>query len=265
MLANYHTHSTFSDGKNTPEEIVLLAIEQGFDCIGFSDHGNTPFDLRYCMTDLDGYIAEINRLKEKYAGKIDILLGIEEDIFTPVDREKFDYVISSSHYLFKDEEYLPFDSTYEYFSTALSHFDSPLAMAKQYFNTLCKYIENTKPKIIGHFDLITKYEEKEKSVFFNDEAYWELAENAIKKALQVDCIFEVNTGLITRGFRSSPCPHDRLLKIIFEKGGKVMLSSDSHQKETLTAYFDKAKEILKQVGFTKAYALTSSGLKSYDL
>jgi len=41
MLSNYHTHSTFCDGKNTPEEIVLAAIDKGFDVIGLSGHGHT--------------------------------------------------------------------------------------------------------------------------------------------------------------------------------------------------------------------------------
>ena len=63
MLANYHTHTSFCDGKNTPEEIVLYAIEKGFTSIGFSGHGYTPFDLRYCMKDTEGYIKEISRLK----------------------------------------------------------------------------------------------------------------------------------------------------------------------------------------------------------
>ena len=61
MLANFHTHSTFCDGKNTPEEIVLAALEKGFVSIGFSSHGYTPYDLRYCMKDTDGYIADIKR------------------------------------------------------------------------------------------------------------------------------------------------------------------------------------------------------------
>lgn len=53
MLANFHTHSTFCDGKNTPEEIVLAALEKGFVSIGFSSHGYTPYDLRYCMKDTE--------------------------------------------------------------------------------------------------------------------------------------------------------------------------------------------------------------------
>ena len=31
-----HMHTTFCDGKNTPEEIVLYAIDKGFSAIGFS-------------------------------------------------------------------------------------------------------------------------------------------------------------------------------------------------------------------------------------
>ena len=89
-LSNLHTHSTFCDGRNTPEEIVLAAIDKGFSSIGFSGHGYTPYDLRYCMKDTEGYIAEINRLKTKYQGRIKILLGIEEDAFAPAYRKNFD-------------------------------------------------------------------------------------------------------------------------------------------------------------------------------
>ena len=72
MLANYHTHSTFCDGKSTPEEMVLAAMERGFSALGFSGHGYTPFDLHSCMSDTRGYISEIKRLKEKYKNKIQI-------------------------------------------------------------------------------------------------------------------------------------------------------------------------------------------------
>ena len=99
MIANFHTHTTFSDGKNTPEEMVLFAIEQGFCSIGFSDHAFTSHDQRYCMKDLQGYITEINRLKKKYQDKIQIYLGVEEDGSERLDRAPFDYLIGSLHYL----------------------------------------------------------------------------------------------------------------------------------------------------------------------
>ena len=79
MLSNLHTHTTYCDGKSTAEETVRFAIDAGFKSLGFSGHGYTPSDLRYCMKDVDGYIAEITALKEKYRDKIEIYLGTEED------------------------------------------------------------------------------------------------------------------------------------------------------------------------------------------
>ena len=62
-LTNYHTHSTFCDGKNTPEEIVNRAIALGFDEIGFSSHSEN-------CTNPDAYRQAINELKEKYTSQL---------------------------------------------------------------------------------------------------------------------------------------------------------------------------------------------------
>ena len=78
-----HIHSTFSDGKNTIEEIVLKAIENGFDVIGISDHSYTVFDESYCIKkdSISNYLEEINILKDKYRDKICIYAGIEQDFY----------------------------------------------------------------------------------------------------------------------------------------------------------------------------------------
>ena len=49
-LQNLHTHTTFCDGKNTCRELIERAIELGFNSIGFSGHGYTPFDIKYSMS-----------------------------------------------------------------------------------------------------------------------------------------------------------------------------------------------------------------------
>ena len=56
-LQNLHQHSTFCDGKDTPEEVVLSAIEQGFDSIGFSSHSYMPWNTGYSwkMEDTTAY------------------------------------------------------------------------------------------------------------------------------------------------------------------------------------------------------------------
>jgi len=35
---NLHIHTTYADGKDTPEQMILTAIERDFDSIGFSEH-----------------------------------------------------------------------------------------------------------------------------------------------------------------------------------------------------------------------------------
>jgi len=102
--SNYHTHTTFCDGKNTPEEMVLRAIELGCPELGFSGHSYLPFGTDYCMTPekTRQYQDEIRRLQEKYAGQIKILLGIEQDYFSETSTEGYDYVIGSVHSVRKD-------------------------------------------------------------------------------------------------------------------------------------------------------------------
>ena len=77
MYCNLHTHTTFSDGKNSVEETVKAAIEKGLVSIGISDHGYTYFDTSYCIQkdDVAKYIDEVNRVKSAYADSIEVYLG----------------------------------------------------------------------------------------------------------------------------------------------------------------------------------------------
>lgn len=256
MLTNLHTHTTLCDGNNTPEEVVLAAIDAGFTAIGFSGHGYTPYDLSYCIRDTDAYIATIKALRQKYAGQIEIYLGIEEDAFAPVDRSQFDYIIGSAHYFLCDGTYYPIDSDYDCFSTCLQVFDfDVLRLAETYYDTFCRYIQSRKPDIVGHFDLITKFDEVEQSRFLHNNAYFDIADRYMRQALQNDVIFEVNTGAISRGYRTAPYPHERLLHTILKQGGKITLSSDSHAADTLACHFTETKELLREVGFDGVYVL----------
>ena len=265
-LSNFHTHSTFCDGKNTPEEIVKAAIAKDFSAIGFSGHGYTSFDLRYCMKDTEGYVAEISRLKEEYDGIIPIFLGTEEDAFAPVDRGRYDYIIGSSHYYHLNGKYLPIDSSFDYFSRCLEAFENDLPrMAETYYSNFCSYINKRKPDIIGHFDLITKFDELGAPYFTGTPEYRKIAEKYALEALKSDCIFEVNTGAISRGFRTTPYPGEDMLYVLKKHDAKLILSSDSHAADTLDFEFEEMKRYLYDFGFRKAFTLTVDGFTSYRL
>ena len=40
---NFHTHTTYCDGKETAEQMVQAAIAKGFTRLGFSGHGFNDF------------------------------------------------------------------------------------------------------------------------------------------------------------------------------------------------------------------------------
>lgn len=264
---NYHTHTIYCDGINTPEEMIAKAIELGFNIIGFSGHGHTDRDLTYCMTpeNTEKYYNEITRLKEKYNGKITVLCGIEQDIISNDDVSRFDYVIGSCHYMEKDGICYPIDSDIHCFNRINEEIynGNILEFAKDYYQRAATVCEKTKCDIIGHFDLVSKFFEvldiKE------TEEYLSYARNAIDELIKYNVPFEVNTGAISRGYRTSPYPSEDLLRYIKEKDGKIVFSSDCHDKNYLNCYFEEAAELAKRVGFIKRSVLTDKGIEEIEL
>ncbi len=266
MFTNYHTHTIFCDGINTPEEMVLSAIDKGFDALGFSGHGFTGFDNTYCMKDISGYISAVNELKEKYKGKIQLYLGIEEEMSHLVNRADYDYIIGSSHYFEIDGKLYPIDGSREHFEKGVELYGGDmLKMADDYYARFTDYILKRKPDIIGHFDLITKYDEMDNTRFLDNAKYKEIAEKYLKNALASECIFEVNTGAISRGYRKNPYPQENLLHIIKKNDGKITISSDCHNAEFLDCHFDETKAMLKEIGFTHTYIFYDNEWKKVEI
>ena len=49
IMCDMHVHTTFCDGKNSPEEMVLSAINKGLKAVGVVTHSHTAFDQSYCI------------------------------------------------------------------------------------------------------------------------------------------------------------------------------------------------------------------------
>lgn len=102
-MIDIHNHTIYSDGEHTPEEIIVNAINNGIDTIGLSDHHKAFFMEKPQYKGFNSYVEEINNLKEKYKGKINILSGIEINLNFKYeiderripygDLEKLDYVL----------------------------------------------------------------------------------------------------------------------------------------------------------------------------
>lgn len=99
-----HAHSTYSDGENSLEEMVLACIDRGYKYFGISDHSKTAFYAGGLKEhDIYKQHGEIDILRKKYPDFC-IFKGIESDIledgsldYSNDILEKFDFVIASIH------------------------------------------------------------------------------------------------------------------------------------------------------------------------
>ena len=119
ILANYHTHTPLCHhATGSEEEYIQTAIKCGYDVLGFSDH--TPWAyadpnfvsrIRMLPSELDGYAASLNALREKYADKLRIHIGLEAEYFPAYfdwlleekERLGIEYLIFGCHYDTTDE------------------------------------------------------------------------------------------------------------------------------------------------------------------
>lgn len=265
ISCNLHTHTTFSDGKNTAEEMVLAAIDAGLQTIGFSEHSATPRQSVFGMTaeSQQLYRKEILRLKDAYGDRIHILLGIEQDSFAGTPADPYDYVIGSVHYVRCGEDYIPVDDSAEKLRIgAREHFGGNLyALAAAYFAAVAGIVEQTSCDIVGHFDLITKFNEDGAMFDEADYRYRRPALDALDALLAKDVRFEINTGAISRGYRRTPYPSAWVLRRIAEKKGRIVLNSDVHSKEHLLCFFPEAVQYARSCGVGGIDVLTREGWK----
>ena len=245
MIRDFHVHTVFCDGKNTPEETVKAAIENGIHQLGILAHSYVPFDdCCIPLSRVDEFKTEISRLKEKYREQIDIFCGIEADIYSPQDLSSFDYTIGSVHYLKHGDEYIAIDASPKTLREMIDRFyDGDFyACAEDYFATVAKWAQKS-PTIIGHFDLIKKFR---RDIPFDSQnprykTAWRAAANAL---MPLGVPFEVNTGGIARGYLDEPYPSAEIIEYIKSNGGKLMLSSDAHRAENIGYAFDDFQKLI---------------------
>ena len=124
-----------------------------------------------------------------------------------------------------------------------------------FFSEYDKVAEKPEAVIVGHFDLLTKFDETHHFFDENSPRYWAAAEWAMKKLVNAGKIFEVNTGAISRGYRTSPYPSMQWLKLLRSLGGRVTISADAHHTSGVTCAFETAEKLVKEAGFEEIWVL----------
>lgn len=269
-LSSVHVHSKLCDGKNTLDEMAVTAWRAGLKTLGFSGHSHTPCDIEYCMTQSRTalYKAQVAKLKERYAGKLDILCGLEWDLYSDDDPTAYDYFIGSAHYVRgpKTGRYYEIDFREADLAACIQDdFDGDgLAVVEAYFDNVRQVAEH-KPTILGHFDLIKKINKGNKFFDENSPRYAAAARTALEAAAANGCVLEVNTSSVYRGYREDFFPGEDILRAWKEMGGEVVITADAHEAKALTFGFDEAAAMLKKLGYDHVQVLGKDGFTPCEL
>jgi histidinol-phosphatase (PHP family) len=270
---NYHTHSNFSDGGKPAEKYVQEAIRQGMSDLGFSDHAPMPFKNTFSIQsgNYEYYCSEINRLKNVYADKLNIFLGLEidfipgmmEDFAGLIQQGNLDYSIGSVHLVGNGNEKNlwftdgPKIESYDYGLQTFFGGDIRKAV-KAFYNQTNQMIVSQLFDVIGHFDKVKMHNQNR---YFTEDEKWYagLVFETLELIKQRGIIVEVNTRGIYKKRSDSFFPSDFILRRMKELEIPLIISSDAHHPEELQFLFDKAVKAVQEAGYNRIMRFTNEG------
>jgi len=256
MLLDYHIHTYLCrHALGAPADYVKTAIERGLGEIGFSDHCPWPagFDMkcRMATSDFPQYKKIIPDLREefpslpiKYGLEVDWVPGRMNEVWDSLDKEEFDYLIGSIHYVGD----FPFDNP-EIFKEWSKKETADMVWQK-YFETMKEIILSGKLDILGHFDLPKKF-----GIY--PKCYNKLIKNEIPELLKLAGTRNLAIEINTSGLRKPVgeiYPSPEILRMARESGLLLTLGSDSHYPDEPGKDFDKALELAKFAGYKEVFS-----------
>ena len=233
-LTNYHSHCSFCDGKAPMEDFVKSAIAAGFTSYGISSHAPLPFETCWTLSQerVPDYLQEIGRLKQRYAGEIEIYAGLEID------------------YLYTDEEeIIDTDTDPENFRYLLEkHFRGNLQeMVTRYFVAAMRMVEAGGFDFVGHADKISYNAGICQPDLFRQGWFTDMLKEYFTLIAERGIMMEINT----KAFLRKGCffPDIRHFAFIRALGIPVLVNSDAHRPDLINAGRAEALQALKEAGF----------------
>ena len=247
---DYHMHTPLcGHATGEPSEYAEQALKVGLEEIGFSDHAPlvTREDARYTMSylDLPGYLRSIEELKQEYAGRLSVKIGLEAD-FVPGFESKtkailaaypYDFVIGSIHFI----DAWPFDDPDEQVKWRDKDIDR---VYHDYYELLRLSAKSGLYDIMGHVDLVKKFGHRPL------QDMTEEIEKTAKVFKETGMVVEINTSGLRKPVKEI-YPAESVLRVYQRLGVPIIFSSDSHDPKDVGRDYDKARDLAKAVGYTE--------------
>ena len=233
-LCDLHAHTFFCDGKDSPRDMVLAGVSKGLKTIGLVCHTLLPGQEDWCIKNEDygSFVREVNKLKAEFAGRINVLCGVEYDIFSKnVPVSQFDYIIGAAHMVDVDGSLFSVDwkpeATNELCEKSFG--GDWMALCRRYYEILSDVVSVTDCDIIAHFDLISKFNERHSFFDEDDPQYASAWKSCADNLLKTGRLFEINSGAVYRKCRTQQYPSNVIMQYLKDNGAKFVYSSDAHE------------------------------------
>jgi len=252
MMFDLHTHhERCGHAAGTIENYIEAALEKGLSAIGISDH--SPYfgekhdhpnpGIAMAASEFTNYVAEVLRLKEKYAGRIEVLLGVESDFFPEhaeayrrvYEKYPFDYIIGSVHQV---EGVSIFNRNRWKKLTAAQKQKTK----ERYYELIGWSAKSGMFDILGHIDAMKGYYPA-----FSD-IKTEMVDATLKLIGEYDIAIEINTSGKTKDV-GGWYPADDMLERAKFFGVMPTFGSDAHVPERVADDWEQVRAKLKDIGF----------------
>lgn len=259
-LTNYHSHSLYCDGRAVMEDFVRFALSEGFTSYGFSSHAPLPFATAWTMNwdCMDDYLAEFHRLKDKYARRIELYVGLEIDYLDEESNPSIarftelplDYRIGSVHLLHNDKgEVIDIDVSADHFKKIVDEqFDGDLErVIHLYYAQLMRMLELGGFDIVGHADKMHYNASCYRSGLLDEFWYDTLVKRYFTEIARYGYQVEINTKAYHD--LGTFYPNERYFSYLLDLGIRVQVNSDSHYPERINNGRPEALQALKKAGY----------------
>ena len=278
LRTNYHTHSTYCDGKEPLSRFVETACSLGYDQLGFSSHSPVPFENDFGIHEenIPLYTSEIDNLQQQHPD-IQLFKGLECD-FIPGMTQPFsyyqkkyhlDYVIGGIHLVRAPNSnsiwFIDGPKREIYDQGLIRLFDGNIRKAvTQFWEQTFEMIETQHFDIIAHFDKIKMHNQDR---YFTEDEPWyiQLVDHCIELIHRQHLIVEINTRGIYKGRCPDYYPSDYALRQISERDIPMVVSTDAHLSEELPLGADAAIHHIKPFGINHLMYINHQQWEEYAI
>ena len=257
-----HSGQFCQHARDSLEDVVLAYIASGYSWVAITEHMPPPedafrypdeadagLDATFLQQRFAGYFDEVRRLKQKYANQIDLYCCFETEMYEGalpfidqlITSCKPDYLVGSVHHVGG----IGIDFDIRQFEEASEKAGSREALYCEYFDAQYDLLVALKPAVVGHFDLIRKFDSD-----FHDTMALPSVIERIERNLDFIADHDLILDFNLRGYQKTgePYPCRAILERAIEKGIAIVPGDDSHGVQSVGHSWDEGLALLQSLG-----------------